>query len=91
MPHKRKRGSYATWFAEIPVELKQQFQEIYPGRRSMKLFTVAFVTWAIRHRPDLEALSKRWVNEKKEERLDTGTTGKVPRNDGSKANETAAD
>lgn len=59
----RKRGIYAGWFAEIPKELKEEFTKIYPGRKSIRLFTVAFVSWAIRHRPDIEALHRKWATE----------------------------
>lgn len=59
----RKRGIYAGWFAEIPKELKEEFTRIYPGRKSIRLFTVAFVSWAIRHRPDIEALHRKWATE----------------------------
>lgn len=57
----RKRGIYAGWFVEIPPELKAEFQRLYPGRRSMKVFTIAFVSWAIRVKPDLATLEKAWV------------------------------
>lgn len=59
----RKRGYYAGWYAEIPRELKEEFVRIYPGRRSIRLFTVAFVSWAIKHRPDIEALNRKWTSE----------------------------
>lgn len=65
MAHKRKRGVHATWFAEIPVELKAEFVRLYPGRRSIRLLTVAFVTWAVRHKPDLETLAEKYVNHSK--------------------------
>ena len=86
----RKRGIYAGWYAEIPKELKQRFQELYPGRRSVRLFTIAFVSWAVRVRPDLDALVVKWANGEigNEENLNeagqlrTGSTpdvsGKVP-------------
>lgn len=60
MPHKRKRGVYAAWFAEIPVDLKAKFTVLYPGRRNIKLLTVAFVSWAIKRKPNIEALAKKW-------------------------------
>jgi hypothetical protein len=57
--NKRKRGDSAGWFAEIPRELKQEFTRLYPRRRDIKLFTVAFVSWAIRVKPDIRAFALR--------------------------------
>lgn len=77
MANKRKRGDYAGWFAEIPRELKEQFTSMYPNRRDIKLFTVAFVSWAVRVKPDIHAfaLKEGWVN-------DDGETKLVPTPDG---------
>lgn len=41
----------AGWFVEVPKELKDEFKRIYPGRRQMKLLTLAAIQYALRERP----------------------------------------
>ncbi len=56
VPHKRRRGVYSGWYAEIPTPLKEEFDRLYPGRKAKRLLTIAFIKWAIKMRPDLELL-----------------------------------
>lgn len=58
LPSPRKRRPYAGWFVEVPRDLKEEFQRLYPGRAAMKKLTVAFIKWAIRMKPDLDTLEK---------------------------------
>jgi len=39
------------WFVEVPKELKEEFRRAYPGRRQMKLLTLAAIEYALRERP----------------------------------------
>lgn len=39
------------WFVEIPTEMKEEFKRLYPGRRQMKLLTLAAIRYAIEQRP----------------------------------------
>ena len=49
------RDGVSGWYCDIPTKLKQQFEELYPGRSAKKKLTVAAIQRAIERHPEVVA------------------------------------
>jgi hypothetical protein len=87
------------WFVEVPRELRDQFDKLYPGRRNKKILTLTAIKCAIERNPKSlfnlfkeqpDALATRPIDVQGDSTVPAGRSqdGKEHRDDGSQPDAT---